>query len=351
MCTHRRAIVKTWPILSGALFLATHHGETDSVIGGACDFDPERASARARAEAVERATLIERGPELLLRREELLDRGMRMVTPDPSLTTEQWWLPGQRLGAEKPDAPAAVPALTSLLRWTDGRALRWKQSSVGTAAHPDPDTATESAVLETVERHAVRRVWQGTATVVRLDAEPALPPPVRTQLHSAGLGVHAWRIHEDLPASVVLCAVARRDKEQITFGACARRGDLVGPAIRHAVCEAVSVRAALANTSADPQEVAHPRVMAARQNDFLDHLAAMEAGEESRPGDSGDTDDSGNPADLGDAFEGRFGVRPVIVDLRPGADPAVIRAVVPHHEFLVPGDSEARYVLSPGYIE
>ncbi|MDA2810915.1 YcaO-like family protein [Nocardiopsis sp. RSe5-2] len=338
--------MKTWPILAGTLFLATHRGPAETAVGGACDTDPERAAARAEAEYTERTALIENGPGLLRRRADLLGGGVPTIAPVPALDDEEWWLPGTALGGAGPPRPAAVPAITSLLKWTDGRPLRWKQSSVGTAAHPDPAVAAETALLETLERHAVRRVWHGTARLEAVDAhlEPALPEGVRAELDRAGLAVRVWRIHDDLPVSAVLAAVLRRDKEQITFGACARRAADLRPAVRHAVCEAVSVRAALANASSDPAEVARPREMARRQNDFLDHLSAMEV-PVAHPADPAAT------ADLGAAVARRFGADPVAADLSPREGPPVVRVVIPHPEFLLPADSESRYALSPGYIE
>ena len=315
------------------------------MVGGACDVDPERAQVRARAEALERATLIERGPSLLRSREELLERGVHLVATHPDLVDEQWWIEGtQHLGKDEL-RPAAVPAYTSLLGWTDGRPLRWKQSSVGTAAHPDPDTAATTALLECLERHAVRGVWHGTTSVVGIDAQAqdCLPMELRDQLAAQNLRVRAWRIVGDVPACTVLAAVVRTDREQITFGACARKPGQIPLALLHAVCEAVSVRAALANTSSDPEELAVPRRMARRQGDFLAHLAALEATDPPAAPEE--------PVDLEHEVHDRFGAGPVVIDLAPGTGPAVIRTVVPHPEFLVPRDSEHDYALSPGYIE
>lgn len=343
--------MKTWPILSSTLFLSTSpgRGADAPVAGGACDVDPERAGIRARSEALERAALIERGPALLRPRGELLDRGVRLVAPHPDLTDEEWWLPGSQRDDTGREQPAAVPARTSLLRWTDGRPLRWKQSSVGTAAHPDARAARTTALLESLERHAVRSVWRGTARIVRADhrVADALPAPLLRQLDTQRLRVRAWRVLTDVPVAAVLAAVVRTDKQQITFGACARRPDDDRAALLHAVCEAVSVRAALANTASDPEELALPRRMARRQNDFLDHLGSLEAPDDA----DGAPDTAVPPPGLDHEVRRRFGVAPVSVDLTPGADPAVVRVVVPHPEFLVPRDSERDYALSPGYIE
>ncbi len=334
--------MRLWPILSGALHLATREraGREHRAVGGACDAEPARAALRADAEALERLTLLEQGPALVRRRADVVGVPGGTLVPHPALDDDPWWVVGRSAAGD-----VAVPASVALLGWRgDGRPLRWKQSSVGTAAHPDGECAATTALLECLERHAVRRVWHGSTALAPADAlvATAAGPRLDGELRRARLHPRAWLVATDLPVVVALVAVTRSDRQQITFGACARlAGDEVA-AVRHALHEAISVRAALAGDSA-ATETAAPRRLALRQDEFLRYLEGLV--------EHHVTPAPPAPGGLEHAVEERFGVPVVRIPLpTQGASP-VVRVVVPHEDFLVPRDSHDRYALAPGYIE
>lgn len=335
------ATVRSWSILGGTLHLATsvaRTGPTEST-GGACDTDPVHAGVRARAEALERLALASRGPRLARTRAELGD--MTLLAPRSELYAEERWVSGR---STTDGTPIAIPALTSLLGWTDGRVLPWKQTSTGTAAHPSAPVALHTALLECVERYELRKVWSGTARAVAIDQllDEAFPRSLSSAMVDANLHARAWQIYSELPAFVVLVAITRTDREQITFGACARPYTERMNAMRHALYEAVSVRAALASRSWTP-ELDKLRAMSHMQGAFERHLNDLTAMAPREP--------PGTKIKLASAIEHRFGVPPVGFHLPDVQGYTVARVCVPHEDFLIPRDSADRYVISPGYIE
>jgi ribosomal protein S12 methylthiotransferase accessory factor YcaO len=335
--------VTAWPILNEQLFLATAYVESASgrIAGGACDQSSERASARAHSEAIERASLIDNGPQLVLTRQEALDRGLCPVVPHDILEDATDWVPARRATDA---AGVAVPADVVLLGRFSNRLLPWKQSSVGTAAHPDRATAGVSGILECLERNAIRQVWAGTASLAPATDElrDLMPPGLAAAFEAQKLAAHAWHVSSLSPIRVSLVLVGRQDRAQATLGAGV--GFDADAVLMHALQEAVSVRAALANRANANDPEFQRGVRAARhQAAFLSYLGDLEA---PPPPVEGSVDPSTLPAFV----EERFGVAPVLVDV-PSLDAlAVVKAVIPSADFLIPRHT-GQYVLAPGYLE
>jgi len=335
--------VAVWPILNEELFLATAYVDVASgrIAGGACDQDPERASVRARGEAVERASLIENGPRMVLTRQEASDRGLRLAVPHELLRDAADWVPAR--GATNGDC-AAVPADVVLLGRRSTPMLPWKQSSVGTAAHPDRDAAGVGGIVECLERHAIRRVWAGTAVLAPATERlrGVIPPGLAAALAAQKLTVQAWTVSELSPVQVSLVLVGREDRAQATFGAGA--GFDPDDVLMHALREAISVRAALANrANGSDHEFQRAARSARHQEAFLSYLRDLEVPETAGSGTIA-------PSDLPALVEERFGVAPLLVDV-PSVDTlAVVKAVIPAADFLIPR-SAGDYFVAPGYLE
>lgn len=330
-----------WPVLNKQLYLATAFLDTPtgSVAGGACDFSEARAASRARSEAVERGSLIVNGPRLVLSREEALRRGLRLLAPTEELGQAREWVPGR---SAVPGEGVAVPADVALLgRYSGGRGW-FKQSSVGTAAHHDRRVAETAGVLECLERHALRRVWAGAATLRPMSGRlgETLSTELMAALDENKLLVHAWNINGLRPVHVSLVLICRKDCQQVTFGAGASFD--VDTALTHALCEGISVRAALSNSSSGSDPRFRQAALSARhQAAFISFLKDLE------------TDDSAPEMPLDDIsslVERCFGVPPVLVDVPSLGDQKVVKSVIPRVDFLIPRTA-SRYILTPGYLE
>jgi ribosomal protein S12 methylthiotransferase accessory factor YcaO len=341
--------VTAWPILNDQLFLALDYVEVPSgrFAGGACDDSPEGAMVRAHSEATERASLIENGPLMVISRDEALERGLCLVTPHDILSDTEDWVPARRATTGE---GAGVPADVALLRRVSSRlrVLPWRQSSVGTAAHPDRDAAGVSGILECLERYAIRRVWVGTATL-----EPAtdrlrdlMPAGLATAFENRKLVAYAWSVREMAPVHVTLVLVGRKDRAQATFGAGV--GFEEDRALTHALREAVMVRASLGNRANRNEREFQRGARAARhQEAFLTYLRELET-----PADESEATNrrSITPADLPVHVEERFGVAPLLIDVPSLNANAVVKAVIPSAEFLTPR-SGGDYIFAPGYLD
>ena len=333
------------PILDDQLFLGLDYvdARTGRFAGGACDDLPERAMVRAHSEATERASLIENGPLMVISRAEALERGLFLFTPHEILDDTDDWIPARHATTGE---GAGVPADVALLRRVSPklRVLPWRQSSVGTAAHPDRDIAGVSGILECLERQVIRRVWAGTVTL-----EPAterirdlMPPGLAKALADRQLVVHAWSVREIAPIEVTLVLVGRHDRAQATFGAGA--GFERESALLHALHEAVMVRASLGSpASRNEPEFLRGARSAGHQETFLTFLHALE-----RPADEREA--AITPAELPAFIEERFGVAPLLIDVPSMNATAVVKAVIPSAEFLTPR-SGGDYIVAPGYLE
>jgi len=345
--------VTVWPILDGKLFLALAYAETAARrhAGGACDDTPELASVRAQGEAIERASLIENGPSMVVTRQEALERGLSLVVPHDILRDAEDWVVARRATTgEGVGVPADVVMLGRVS--SQLRLLPWRQSSVGTAAHPDRDAAALSGILECVERYALRRVWAGTATLEPATEQlcGAMPPGLVEAFGKLRLVAHAWHVREMSQVRVSLVLLARTDRSQATFGAgAAFAGVDDGRVLMHALHEAVMVRASLSSrTNQNEREVQRGIRSSRHQEAFLTYLRNLEA---PAPVVDGTADVSApSVPDLAAMVEERFGVAPLLVDV-PSLDTlAVVKAVVPTAEFLIPR-SDGDYILRPGYLE
>jgi len=342
--------VSATPILDDQLYLGLDHVDARSgrFAGGACDDVPERAMVRAHGEATERASLIENGPLLVIPRDEAVERGLSLFTPHEILEDAEDWVPARRATTGE---AAGVPADVALLRRvsTKLRVLPWRQSSVGTAAHPDRDVAGVSGILECLERQAIRRVWAGTVTLAPATERlgELIPPGLAKALADRQLVVHAWSVREMAPIHVTLVLVGRHDRAQATFGAGA--GFTQGPALLHALHEAVMVRASLGNpvNRSEPEFLRGAR-SAGHQEAFLSFLRHLE-----KPVDEGEASNPPaaiTPTELPAFVEERFGVAPLLIDVPSVNSTAVVKAVIPSAEFLTPR-SGGDYIVAPGYLE
>jgi len=326
---------KITQILDGSLVLATATAETSDgpFTAGACGFTEQDAAVRARSELVERTTLLSRGPHLV----ERSPAGGTMVPVFETPAPASGWVRAEPVhGGE----PVWLPADLVLLRWHDSRPLPVQQTSVGSAAHPDRDSAIAAGARECLERYAIRQVWSGATELIPLAAEldRATPEPLVTSMRRHGLTASAWLVAAVLPVAVVVVMVGSAQR-RATFGAsCAPS---IESGLRHALCEAVGVRAAFASSQklresyANPDdEVDHGLRASAFQDAFAAFLNRLTV-----PGDA--------PAIETDALAGR---NPVVIDLGRHDDLHVVKVVVPAPEFFVPRRARG-YVLNPGYLE
>jgi len=342
-----------WPFLDGQLFLALAYVEAAAsrIAGGACDGTPERASIRAHGEAVERASLIENAPRMVITREEALERGLSLVVPHDILRDAADWVPARHATTGH---GVGVPADAVLLGRVSSqlRVLPWRQSSVGTAAHPDRDAAGLGGILECLERYALRRVWAGTATLEPATEQlcGAMPPGLVEAFEKLRLVAHAWHVREMSPVRVSLVLVARTDRSQATFGAgAAFVGVDDSSVLMHALHEAIMVRASLSSRANQGEREVQRGIRSSRhQEAFLTYLRNLEAPEPAV--DAAVNGDAPGLSDVVAMIEERFGVAPVLVDV-PSLDTlAVVKAVVPTADFLIPR-SDGDYILRPGYLE
>jgi ribosomal protein S12 methylthiotransferase accessory factor YcaO len=340
-----------WPILHEQLYLATAYLDVPAgrIAGGACDDTPELASIRAHSEAVERASLIVNGPDLVITREQAMERGLSLVVPHEIVRDTADWVAARSATAGD---GIAIPADVALLARVSAklRLLPWRQSSVGTAAHPDRTAAERSGILECLERHAIRQVWAGTATLEaateRLRA--LMPPGLTAAFDRQQLVAYAWHVNGLSPVRVTLVLVGRKDRAQATFGAGAGFDD--ERVLMHALYEAVMVRAALGSrANQNEREFQRGARSARHQEAFLTYLRTLEAPAAAA---GNGTNHNGTVAeqDLPAFVEQRFGVAPLLVDVPSFDSNAVVKAIIPTAEFLIPR-SDGDYVLAPGYLD
>jgi ribosomal protein S12 methylthiotransferase accessory factor YcaO len=328
-------------ILDGTLVLATATAETSDgpFTAGACGFTEQDASVRARSELVERTTLLSEGPRLVVRDPD----GGRRVPVIEAPTPATGWVRAEPLQG---DETVWLPADLVLLRWHDSRPLPVQQTSVGSAAHSDRDKAIAAGARECLERYAIRRVWSGRAELIRLTGEldDAVPDELSTALRRQGLSASAWLIASVLPVAVVVVMVGSTQR-RATFGACC--APTIESGLRHALCEAIGVRAALASSRklqdsfATPgDEVDHALCASAFQDAFAAFLQRLTV--------SDDLTDA--PMIEAGAVAHLEGKNPVVVDLGRHDDLHIVKVVVPAPEFFVPRRARG-YVLNPGYLE
>lgn len=152
---------------------------------------------------------------------------------------------------------------------------------------------------------------------------------------------------------MVLAAVSRKDRQQITFGASCRPVTEGSAALEHAILEAISVRAALSGGrkaigNVDLVEIR--RRANSMQWDFLDHLDYLTCGSVSV---------SGIPASmrvadghLVRAVHEEYRAPVALIELRVDNGTRVLtKAHVPHPAFQAPLPSVAKYVIDPGYLD
>jgi ribosomal protein S12 methylthiotransferase accessory factor len=222
-------------------------------------------------------------------------------------------------------------------------------TSAGIAAHPDREAAALSGLLECLERHAIRQVWAGTTAL-----EPAtdrirglMPSGLAAAFEKQRLVAHAWYVRALSPVCIVLALVGRGDRQQATFGAAA--GFDPNRVLMHALREAIMVRAALSSRENQNEREFQRGARAARHQDtFLSYLRSLEA--PATAGDGAGERTSICAADLPAFIEERFGVAPLLVDVPSLDSRAVVKAIVPSAEFLIPR-SDGDYLVAPGYLE
>lgn len=353
----------TTRILDGHLVLATATIDTPDgpFVGGACSVDEDDALRRATGEAVERTTLLAVGPTLVVPATGIDGDGGGAADAGPArpeivagAAAPAEWVPATGVRSA---APVWLPADLVLLRWHGSRPLPVRQTSVGSAAHPDRDRAVAAGVRECLERWAVRQVWSGTTALVEVTAElaAALPAGLAAALAAHGLAPRGWLVGAARPVPVVVVMVAGARGGRVTFGAACRAS--LADGLRHALCEAVGMRAALAGSraldgglaAADGQVDLAVRASAfgSAFEAFLGQLATPPPG----AGDPGeDPVSGGDGADAVAFLRDRFGVEPVVVDLGSREGLHVVKVVVPAAEMFVPRHTSS-YVLAPGYLE
>lgn len=354
-----RTQVTAWPILDDQLFLAVDYVATPSrrFAGGACDDSPEGAEIRAHSEATERASLIENGPDLVISRDAAVRRGLSLVVPRDIphhvLDEAEDWVPARHsVTGEDAGVPADVVLLGRVS--TRLRVLPWRQSSVGAAAHPDRDTAGIKGILECLERYAIRRVWDGTATLARATdrLHEHLPAGLAAAFAQRQLVAHAWIVREAAPLQVTLVLVGRTDRAQATFGAGV--GFDQDDALAHALREAVMVRASLGSrANRHEREFQRGARSARHQEAFLAYLRDLEAPDPDAVTNGDASADESSPATaagLSALVEKRFGVAPLLVDVPSVNANSVVKAVIPAAEFLTPR-SGGDYIFAPGYLD
>jgi ribosomal protein S12 methylthiotransferase accessory factor YcaO len=341
-------------ILDGELVLAaaTADGPEGPVTAGACALTEQDALTRAASEATERTRLLDEGPHRVVSTAQArAARGAMHEVVAAPIVPQEW----VRTEPIRPGDPVWVPADLVLLRWHGSRELPVQQTSVGSAAHPDRAQAVDSGARECVERYAVRRIWSATTGLIpvteHLDA--AVPASLLAALRRHGLTAHAWLVDATLPAVVAVVMVASA-QGRVTFGAsCART---LPDGLRHALCEAVSVRAAFAG----PDGIKRNRVLpdewvdyalraASFQDAFLAFLRRLECAAPPAAGLA-----AGGAAlpetDILAYLEDELQVTPTVFDLGRRAELHVVKVVVPAPEFFV-SRRHRGYVLAPGYLE
>jgi ribosomal protein S12 methylthiotransferase accessory factor YcaO len=335
-------------VLDGELVLATATADTAEgpFTAGACGFTELDATTRAAGELVERITLLAEGPRRAVPTARARAAGGRMCEIVPAPAAADAWVRAEPVAAGD---PVWLPADLVLLRWRGARELAVQQTSVGGAAHPDRTAAIEAGARECLERYAVRRVWSATTALVPLTSElaDAVPSGLRGALRRHGLRAYAWLVTATLPAAVVLVLVGS-ERRRATFGASCRA--TAGEALRHALCEAVGVRAAFAAPRAlrddfatPDDEVDHALRASSFQDAFLAFLRRLETA-------TGPADHAVDGADVVAYLQRERGVTPVVVDLGHRDGSHVVKVVVPAPEFFVPRRHRG-YVLNPGYLE
>jgi len=340
-----RSVVR---ILDGELILTTATVDTPNgpFTAGACSFTQEDALTRACSEVAERTRLLVEGPSRVVSTTRALAVGGTMREVITTTTAPDEWVQVESLHS---GAPIWLPADLVLVRWQGSRELPVQQSSVGTAAHPDRAVAVESGARECLERYAVRCIWSGTTGLAPATEHlrAALPKGLVQALERRGLSAHAWLVGATLPAAVVVVMVASA-QQRVTFGSsCAAT---LPDALRHALCEAVSVRAALAspkglkrNFAMPDERIDHVLRAASFQGAFLAFLRRLEYTPypiESRV----------HEIDILAYLEHELHVAPVVFDLGQSDQLHVLKVILPSPEFFVPR-RHCGFVLAPGYLE
>ncbi len=337
----------TW-ILDGELVLATATADTAEgpFTAGACGFSEQDAVTRAASELVERTTLLAEGPRRVVSTADVLAAGgsMHQVVAAPTAAVE--WV---RAEPVSPGEPLWLPADLVLLRWQGSRELAAQQSSVGSAAHPERSRAVQAGARECLERYAVRRIWSGTTGLIPLtgELEAAIPGGLLESLRRNGLIADAWLVDATLPAAVLIVMVSGTN-HRATFGSSC--SPTLRDGLRHALCEAISVRAAFAssrslrrNFAMPDHGVDHALRASSFQDAFLAFLRRLES--------TGEFDGGQVPqTDVLAYLERELHVRPVAVDFGRTDQLHVVKVVVPAPEFFVPRRHRG-YVLNPGYLE
>ena len=198
-------------------------------------------------------------------------------------------------------------------------------------------------MLECLERYAIRGVWAGTATLTPMSLRLAelLNPELLVAFEENRLMTYAWEVDGLSPVHVSLVLICRKDRRQMTLGASARLDLDIG--LKHALCEAVSVRAALSNgMSRIDQRFTQAIISARHQTAFVSFLEELESNDKPSP--------SAPINDISTFVAERFGIPPVLVDIPSMGEQTVVKAVIPTEDFLLPRTA-GRYILSPGYLE
>jgi len=335
-------------VLDGELILSTATVDTPEGLfhGGACSFTEEDASVRASSEAAERHTLLVEGPRHVVPTARVSAAGKALEQIIEATTPAEEWVPARRM---RSGDPVWLPADLVLLRWRGSRELPVQQTSVGSAAHPDRARAVESGARECLERYAVRRVWSGTTRLADVTdhLRSAVPASLSRALDRHGLRAHAWLVGATLPAAVVVVMVSS-SRNRATFGSsCA---PTLEDGLRHALCEAISVRAAFADANGlkDNFTMADERVdyalrASSFQDAFLAFLRRLECTTD--PGEG-----RGREIDIVAYLENEFHAAPVVFDLGRSGELHVVKVVVPSPQFFLPR-RHCGHVLAPGYLE
>lgn len=336
-------------VLDDELVLASATGDTPEgpLTAGACSFTESDARNRARSELAERTALLVDGPSRIVSTETAQAAGGTMLEVIPGCPTPTEWVVAETLSGET----VWLPADLVLVRWYGSRELPVRQTSVGSAAHPDWAEAVASGLRECLERYAVRRVWSGTTGLVEITDQflAAVPAGIVKALRRRGLSADAWLVAATLPAAVVIVMVGSRS-HRATFGASCTRS--VADGLRHALCEAISVRAAFAAAKELKRNFAMPAEQVDRairtssfQSAFLAYLRRLEC-----PADTLAVQADVRFEDVAAGLGPGPGVTPAVVDLGCRDQRQVVKVVVPAPNFFVPRRDHG-YVLAPGYLE
>lgn len=242
------------PILGKTVYLAWQRAESvgQIVSGGACDFSPEGATVRARAELIERVALVDAAVSLPIHKplsvtQSARSVGLDLLLRDARAVGQHHWIEGK---AARSGESVAIPAQAVLLGWDPPQPeIRLcSQTTIGTAAGIERASASAAALAEVLERDLLQRLWD-TESVCLVRGRHLLPlsapGAVLQALDAQGIEVEVF-VADQLPFELALVALHRGGGAAITFGAAARERTEV--AIRHALLEAIAVRAALAST-------------------------------------------------------------------------------------------------------